>query len=82
MKRADAGSGPVFAETVGAFRDVVLRVGLDSGLVCATFVIPSAGIAPGGLRCAVVGDNQHFPLMIHHSMSKLPPKPIRLTPSP
>ena len=52
---AGAGCGPVFAETVGAFDDVVLRVGPDSGLVCATFVVPSAGIAPGGLRCAVMG---------------------------
>ena len=45
----------MFAETIGAFDDVVLRVSLDGGLVRATSVIPGAGVAPGRLRGAVMG---------------------------
>ena len=55
IERADAGCGSVFTETVGAFDDVVLGVGLDGGLVCATFVVTGAGVTPGGLGRAVMG---------------------------
>ena len=39
----------MFAETIGAFDDVVLGVSLDGGFMRATFMISSAGVAPGGL---------------------------------
>ena len=52
---AGVGCGSVFAETVGTFDDVVLGVSLDGGLVCATFVVTGAGVAPGRLGRAGMG---------------------------
>ena len=45
----------MFAEAVGAFDSVVVRVGRGGGGVRARFVVPGAHIAPGGLGRTVMG---------------------------
>jgi hypothetical protein len=45
----------MFAEAVGAFEGVVLRIGHDGGGVCTRFVVPGTHIAPGGFGGAVMG---------------------------
>ena len=55
VEGALARCGPVVAEAVGALDGVEPGISLDSGSVGTGFVVPGAGVAPGGLGGAMVG---------------------------
>ena len=55
VERALARCSPVFAEAVCTFDGVEPGVGFNSGSVGAGFVVPGAGVAPGGFGGAMVG---------------------------